>query len=151
VNILSLVPDLPEERVRSMLAGLPPSDGYPVYVKPLRWRSRPHLSAYTSFDDREIVLQVPRPFLPFGEIVQYAAQRRPGKGLRFVWLSEGVTFSRPREVVRFLYCHEWFHWYLREVLGRKAAAETACDRFALRNYRRRSVTLADAEATLRRS
>src|SRR6185436_19314773 len=52
--------------------------------------------------------------------------------------TEGVTFRTPREVLRFLYCHEWMHWYLRERLGRKSAAETTCDRFALRNYRWRS-------------
>jgi hypothetical protein len=51
-------------------------------------------------------------------------------------------------VLRFLYCHEWMHWYLREVLGRKSAAETACDRFALRNYRRPVVTIDDAEISL---
>jgi hypothetical protein len=54
-------------------------------------------------------------------------------------------------VLRFLYCHEWMHWYLREVLGRKSAAETACDRFALRNFRRREVTEGDATAALQRN
>ena len=151
VNIVSQMPDLPEERVRSMLAGLPPSDGYPVYVRPLRWRTRPHLSAYTSFDDREIVLQVPKPFLPFGEIVPYAARRLPGKGMRFVWLTEGITLRSPREVLRYLYLHEWMHWWLREVLGRKGKAETACERFALRNYLREGpVTEADARLALKR-
>jgi hypothetical protein len=67
-----------------------------------------------------------------------------------VWLSEGLTFRTQRDVVRFLYCHEWYHWYLKEVLGQRSAAETACDRFALRNYRRRAVTLDDAQAALRR-
>jgi hypothetical protein len=42
------------------------------------------------------------------------------------------------------------HWYLKERLGKKAAAETACDRFALRNYRRRVVTAQAADAALRR-
>jgi hypothetical protein len=42
------------------------------------------------------------------------------------------------------------HWYLRERLGRRSAAETTCDRFALRNFRRATVTLADAQAALRR-
>jgi hypothetical protein len=42
------------------------------------------------------------------------------------------------------------HWYLKERLGRKSAAETACDRFALRNYRRRTVTEDDAQDALRR-
>src|SRR2546421_440589 len=41
-------------------------------------------------------------------------------------------------------------WYLRERLGRKAAAETACERFALRNYLREEVTEADAREALRR-
>ena len=40
------------------------------------------------------------------------------------------------EVIRFLYCHEYYHYYLHEVLGRKGAAETACDRFALKYFRR---------------
>ncbi len=133
-----------------MLAGLPPADGYRLLVKPLRYRERPHLSAWTNFDEREIVLQVPEPFFPFGEVVPYAARRRPGKRLRFIWLTEGVTFRTPREVLRFLYLHEWMHWYLKERLGRRSAAETACDRFALRNYRRRVVTVADAAAALRR-
>jgi hypothetical protein len=42
------------------------------------------------------------------------------------------------------------HWYLYEVLGKGSAAETACDRFALRNFRRRYVTTDDADAALRR-
>jgi hypothetical protein len=137
-------------RARAMLAGLPEARGYNVIVKPLRYRAHPHLAAWTSFEDCQIVLQVPEPFVPFGEVVPYAARRRPGKGLRFVWLSEGVTFRTPRQVIRFLYLHEWMHWYLKEVLGKKSGAETACDRFALWNYRRRQVVLEDAEAALRR-
>ena len=136
---------------RHMLGGLPESDGYRVVVKPLRYRTRPHLAARTEFDERRIVLQVPTPFLPFGEIVPYGAKRVPGNRLRFVWLTEGVTFHQPREVLRFLYCHEWMHWYLREELGRKSAAETACDRFALRNYLRPEVTVEDARQALRRN
>jgi hypothetical protein len=132
--------------------GLPPAVGYDLHVKYLRYRERPHLSAWTDFDDRTITIQVPEPFLPFGEVVAYAAKRRPGRGkMRFIWLTEGITFRTPREVIRFLYCHEWMHWYLRECLGRKSSAETACDRFALRNYRRATVTEGDAEASLRRS
>src|SRR5947208_8118462 len=135
MRIASRCPEVPADRARRMLAGLPPATGYRVVVKPLRYRSRAHLSAWTDFEAREIVLQIPDPFLPFGEIVPYAARRRPGKGLRFVWLSEGVTFRTPREVLRFLYLHEWMHWYLREVMGKKSAEETACDRFALSNTR----------------
>jgi ferritin len=53
-------------------------------------------------------------------------------------------------VLRFLYLHEWMHWYLKERRNRKSQAETACDRFALYNYRKRTVTLADADEALRR-
>jgi len=151
MNVTSSLPELPSARVRQLLHGLPDAPGYTVMTRPLRYRTRPHLAAWTDFETKQIVLQLPEPFLPFGEIVHYGAQRRPGKGLKFIWLSEGVTFRLPREVLRFLYCHEWFHWYLKEQLGRKSAAETACDRFALRNYLRPSVTLGDAQAALRRA
>ena len=150
MRLSSQVPELPVNLSRRILAGLPDAPGYEVLVKPLRYRTRPHLAAWTDFEDRRITLQVPEPFLPFGEIVNYGARRLPGKGMRFVWLSEGLTFKRRREVLRFLYCHEWFHWYLRERLDRRSAAETACDRFALLNFRRPKVTLADAQAALRR-
>jgi hypothetical protein len=152
-QVTSTVGELPPEEIRGMLAGLPPAAGYAIDVKPLRYREKPHLSAWTDFDDHTITIQIPEPFFPFGEIVPYAAKRRPGrsKKLRFIWLTEGITFRTPRDVVRFLYCHEWMHWYLRERLGRKSSAETACDRFALRNYRRRgAVTEHDAELALRR-
>ncbi len=150
MRVTSELPKISAARVREVLRGLPLASGYRVHTKPLRYRVRPHLSAWTEFDARTIVLQVPEPFFPFGEVVPYAAKRRPGKGLRFIWLTEGVTFRTPRQVLRFLYLHEWMHWYLKERLGRKSAAETACDRFALRNYRRRVVTEEDAEAALRR-
>ena len=32
--------------------------------------------------------------------------------------------------------------------GKRRVGETACDRFALQNYRRRTVTVEDAEASL---
>jgi hypothetical protein len=150
VRVRSDLAGLTTERAERVLDGLPRATGYLVVVKPLRYRERPHLSAWTSFEDREIVLQVPEPFFPFGEVVPYAARRRPGKGIRFIWLTEGVTFSTRAQVLRFLYLHEWMHWYLRERLGKKSQAETACDRFALRNYRRRVVTQEDAAAALRR-
>ena len=151
MRISSDVPGIAAHDVRRMLSGLPDARGYRVSAKPLRYRSRPHLAAWTDFEHRQITLQVPQPFVPFGEVVPYAAQRRPGKGLRFIWLSEGITFRTPREVLRFLYLHEWMHWYLKEVLGTRSAAETACDRFALRNYRRRTVSLEHAQEALRRS
>jgi len=148
--VRSTVRWLPAEQVREHLAGLPPATGYSLVVKPLRYRNRPHLAAFTEFDERLITIQVPEPFLPFGEIVPYAAKRMAAKGIRFAWISEGLTFREPREVLRFLCCHEWYHWYLKEMLGRKSHAETACDRFALYNYLCDDVTLDDAAEALRR-
>lgn len=131
------------------LEGLPETD-YAVTVKPLRYRTRPHMSAWTDFTARTITLQIPEPFLPFGEVVAHGARRRRGKGMRFIWLTEGITISTPAEVLRFLYLHEWMHWYLREELGRASQAETTCDRFALRNYLRPTVTIADAREAMKR-
>lgn len=149
-NIRATLPWLSIEDVERALDGLPYAHGYDTFIKPLRYRDRPHLSAYCEFDDRRITLQVPEPFLPFGEIVHWGAKRRPAQGMRFVWLSEGITFRQPREVLRFLWSHEWYHWFLKEELGRKGAAETACDRFALWNYMKPVVTVEDAYAALRR-
>jgi|GEM_PF-481351 len=134
---------------RRALAGLPVPGDYRVVVKPLRYRTRPNLSALCEFDERRIILRVPEPFGAFDEPVYHSARRRPGVGMRFRWVSENVTFRTRRDVLRFLYCHEWLHWYMREVLGRRAGAETACDRFALRNFRRRKVTVDDAVEALR--
>jgi hypothetical protein len=134
---------------RRALEGLPRCD-YEVVIKPLRYRSRPHLAARCEFEERRIVLQVPVPFRPFKEPVIFAARRKRGEGMRFAWASETVLFRGRRDVLRFLYCHEWMHWYLHEVLGKASAAETACDRFALRNFRRRVVTSEDADEALTR-
>ena len=150
MHITSDVEELSPVDLRRILRGLPEATDYLVHVKYLRYRQKPHLSAWTEFDERTITIQVPEPFLPFGEVVPYGAKRRPGDRIRFVWLTEGVTFRTRRDVVRFLYCHEWMHWYLKERLGRKSAAETTCDRFALRNYRRAVVTVEDANEALTR-
>ena len=144
---ISIRSDLAGFRVadaRQALAGLPPPGDYRVVVKPLRYRTRPSLSALCEFDLGRIILRVPQPFRPFDELVYVNARRKPGAGMRFAWVSEKVRFRTPRDVLRFLYCHEWLHWYLREVQGRRSGAETACDRFALRNFRRRQVTVDDA-------
>lgn len=143
-------PTLDEAAVRAAIAGLPEAEGYELIVRTLRYRTQPHLNAHTVFEDRSITVQVPEPFHPFGEVVPYGARRIASKGMKFVPLSEGVTFRTRAEVVRFLYCHEWYHWFLHEVERRGSFAETACDRFALRNFRRRAVTLSDARAALRR-
>jgi hypothetical protein len=120
-----------------------------VVIKPLRYRTRPHLAGLCEFDVHRIVLNVPVPFRPFDELVYYRAKRRPGPGMRFTWFAERVRFRTRRDVLRFVYLHEWLHWYLREEMGRRSGAETACDRFALRNFRRRVVTVDDALEALR--
>src|SRR6266576_417014 len=129
---------------RRALAGLPSPGDYRVVVKPLRYRTRPSLSGLCEFDLGRIIVRVPEPFRPFSELVYVSARRKPGAGMKFAWLSEKVRFRNRRDVLRFIYLHEWLHWYLREVQGRRSGAETACDRFALRNFRRRQVTVDDA-------
>jgi hypothetical protein len=148
MRIASSVVGLPAARVRQILAGLPEAEDYLIEVKPLRYRRSPHLSAWTVFEDRTITLQIPEPFHPFGEIVPYGAKRRPGKGMRFIWLTEGITFRTPRDVLRFLYLHEWMHVFGASGEAGRRVGETACDRFALRNFRRPSVTAEDAKASL---
>jgi hypothetical protein len=151
MQVTSTVDELTPANIRRALAGLPHAEGYDLHVIPLRYRGdKPHLSAWTEFEERTITIQIPEPFLPFGEVIPFGAQRRPGKGMRFIWLTEGITFRTPREVLRFLYLHEWMHWYLKERKNTKSQAETTCDRFALHNYRKRAVTIADAVEAQRR-
>jgi hypothetical protein len=149
MSIRSDLPGLKVADVRRTLSGLPSPGDYRVVVKPLRYRSRPSLSGLCEFDLGRIIVRVPEPFRPFSELVYVNARRKPGDGMKFAWLSERVRFRSRRDVLRFVYLHEWLHWYLREMRGRRAGAETACDRFALRNFRRRQVTVADAVEALR--
>jgi hypothetical protein len=148
IKIRSALDGFTAEDAASALEGLPAPGDYEVVVKALRYRSHPSLSALCEFDVRRIVLRVPEPFQPWNEIVYHAAKRKPGPGWTFEWVSDTVPFRQRREVLRFLYCHEWMHWYLREMLGRRSGAETACDRFALRNFQRPQVGIADAVAAL---
>jgi hypothetical protein len=135
--------------VRRALAGLPSPGDYRVVIKPQRYRVGPSLSGLCEFDLGRIIVRIPEPFRPFDEHVYIQARRKPGAAIRFAWKSEKVRFRTRRDVMRFVYLHEWLHWYLREVRGRRAGAETACDRFALRNFRRRQVTVDDALEAIR--
>ena len=137
VALRSRIEDVDVATLRRWLQDLPPAAGYRVLARPLRYRQGPHLAAATWYEDRLIELQVPEPFRAFSEKVYYRARRRPGRPMNFTWFSRRVRFRTRREVLRFLYCHEFYHWYLREILHRKAAAETACDRFALTHFRGR--------------
>jgi hypothetical protein len=89
-----------------------------------------------------IVVQIPEPFRRFRARIPYRAQRLRATGarrdpFRFRWFHRTVVFHTKTDVIRFLYCHEFYHYYLYEVLGRKGSAETACDRFALQHFRSR--------------
>lgn len=149
LSIRSELPGWTTADARRAVAGLPSPGDYSVVVRALRYRTKPHLSGLCEFDLGRIIVRVPEPFRPFDELVYVSARRKPGEGMRFSWLAEKVRFRSRRDVVRFIYCHEWLHWYLREMQGRRSGAETACDRFALRNFRRRSVSVEDAVEALR--
>lgn len=139
----STLPEFPVARVRAILAGLPAARGYVVEVKPLQYRTAPHLAGLCDYETRVIIVQVPEPFRPFRQRIPYRAKRLKAHGahgdaFRFRWFSRDVLFRTKTEVIRFLYCHEYYHYYLYEHLGRKGSAETACDRFALEHFRRRA-------------
>jgi len=123
--VRSTLPTHPPLKVRETLRGLPTATGYTVTVKPLRYRIGPHLQAFTYWDHPEIVIQVPEPFRPFREELELGA-----------WGSTRVLFRTRREVIRFLYLHEFCHWWLYLTHGWGAAAEVACDRYAYLNYRK---------------
>lgn len=149
MRVCSYLRDWPPSRVRRAIAGLPQARRYEVVVKPIFYRKNPSLQALCNFDKKQIVIQVPEPFRPFTVPIYYRARRLPGRKLKFRWSSRRVTFRSRREVIRFLYCHEYFHWWLWEVLGRASAAETACDRYALENFRRRVRSTSPAEIPVR--
>ncbi|HEX9269420.1 MAG TPA: hypothetical protein VF998_06230 [Candidatus Limnocylindria bacterium] len=116
----------PAWKIREVLRGLPTATGYTVTVKPLRYRTRPHLVAFTFWDHAEMLIQVPEPFRPFGELVDLGSRGSPI-----------VRFRTRREVIRFLYLHEYCHWWLYLTHGWGTSAEVLCDRYAYANFRRR--------------
>ena len=124
--VRSKLPTHSDADIREVLVGLPAATGYRVTVKPLRYRTAPHLQAFTFWDEPEMVLQVPEPFRPFREMVDLGADGTPI-----------VLFRTRRDVIRFLYLHEFCHWWLYLTHGWGSSAEIACDRYALANYRRR--------------
>ena len=71
--VRSTLPTHPPLKVREVLRGLPTATGYTVTVKPLRYRTGPHLQAFTYWDHPEIVIQVPEPFRPFREELELGA------------------------------------------------------------------------------
>jgi hypothetical protein len=142
MKIYTTLAEFSPARLKRILADLPPT-AYRVDVKPLRYRTGPHLQGFCDYEAKVITVQVPEPFRPFRAAIAYRGQRirvRAARGdpFRFRWFYRTVLFRTRTDVIRFLYCHEYYHYYLHEVLGRKGAAETACDRFALARFRRRA-------------
>jgi len=75
--VRSALPSHTAGEVRAVLRGLPTATGYTVTVKALRYRSRPHLVAFTFWDSREMLIQVPEPFRPFREMVDLGSRGYP--------------------------------------------------------------------------
>ena len=123
--VRSLLPGYPPPKVREILRGLPQATGYAMTVTQLRWRSRPHLVAFTFWDTREMLIQVPEPFRPFSELVDLGSRGVPL-----------VPFRNRREVIRFLYLHEFCHWWLYLTHGWGTSAEVLCDTYAYDNFRK---------------
>lgn len=128
--VRSTLPSHPPTKVREVLRGLPTATGYTVTVAPLRYRTRPHLQAFTFWDSPQMLIQVPEPFRPFRELVDLGALGEPV-----------APFRTRREVIRFLYLHEFCHWWLYLLHGWGTSAEVACDRYAFANYRRTGLVL----------
>ena len=126
--VRSTLPTHTPGKIREILRGLPSATGYRVTVKPLRYRTEPHLQAFTYWFEPEMVIQVPEPFRPFREVVDLGSLGRPR-----------VFFRTRRDVIRFLYLHEFCHWWLYLTHGWGSSAEIACDRYAYANYRRREI------------
>ena len=128
--VRSTLPSHSPEKVRDVLQGLPTATGYHLTVKPLRYRTRPHLQAFTFWDRPEMLVQVPEPFVPFAEVVDLGSYGRPLAQMR-----------TRRDVIRFLYLHEFCHYWLYLEYGWGTSAEVQCDRYAYANYRRRGLVL----------
>jgi len=124
--VRSALPSHTPAEIRAVLRGLPTATGYTVTVKALRYRSRPHLVAFTFWDSREMLIQVPEPFRPFREMVDLGSRGYPL-----------VPFRTRRDVIRFLYLHEFCHWWLYLTHGWGTSAEVLCDTYAFDNFRKR--------------
>jgi hypothetical protein len=124
--VRSTLPSHTPQQVRAVLRGLPTATGYCVDVKPLRYRTRPHLVAFTFWESPQMLIQVPEPFRAFRELVDLGARGMPL-----------VPFRTRREVIRFLYLHEFCHWWLYLTHGWGTSAEVLCDTYAYDNFRKR--------------
>src|SRR2546425_10034953 len=84
-------------RLRRILANLPRAKGYRLAVKPLRYRTSPHLQAECDYESKTITVQVPEPFRPLRQRSPYRAKRiksRRQRGNAFAsrWFSRNILF-----------------------------------------------------------
>ena len=81
--VRSTLPSHSPAEIREILRGLPTATGYTVTVKPLRYRTAPHLQAFTWWDHPEIVLAT-SPVRRFSDLDgKPVAAGAAGSGTRF--------------------------------------------------------------------
>src|SRR2546426_10808228 len=119
-------------RLRRVLADLPRAKGYRLTVKPLRYRTGPHLQAECDYETKTITVQVPEPFRSFRQRIPYRAKRikslrQRGHAFAFHWFYRKIRFRTNTVLIRFLYCLEYHHYYLYELFHKKGSAQTALD------------------------
>ena len=98
----STIAEFPLQRLKAILADLPPASGYRLELKPLRYRREPHLQALCDWSSKVITVQVPEPFRPFRDRVPYRAQRIKGRAgygnlFAFRWFYRDVLFRNKTE------------------------------------------------------
>lgn len=140
MKVQSSLEEFPAACLRRILRDLPRAKGYRLTVKPLHYRTSPHLQAECDYETKIITVQLPEPFRPFRQRIPYRAKRiksrrHRGNAFAFRWFYRNILFRTKADVIRFLYCHEYYHYYLYEILHKRGSAETACDRFALERFR----------------
>src|SRR5437667_43589 len=99
VKIRSNLAEFSNSRLRRILADLPRAKGYRLTVKPLRYRTSPHLQAECDYESKTITVQVPEPFRPFRQRIPYRAKRiksRRQRGNAFAFRSS--TSAEPFRV-----------------------------------------------------
>src|SRR5438876_4870625 len=108
--VRSDLPGLNAADVRRALSGLPSPGDYRVVIKPLRYRTRPHLAGLCEVDVGRSIVSVSEPFQPFAELVYVNARRKPGAVMKFAWLFDKRRFRSLAHLLRFVHHNEWLQW-----------------------------------------
>src|SRR5213592_1999286 len=130
VKIRSNLAEFSDSRLRRILADLPRAKEYRLTVKPLRYRTSPHLQAECDYESKTITVQVPEPFRPFRQRIPYRAKRiksrrQRGNAFAFRRFYRNILLPTKSDLIRFLYCHEYTHYSLYEILHKKGS-ERGC-------------------------